>query len=198
MLRHSLCLLRSMLDHSSHWHGACAHSPDPPLPLCIASPSRPEEPSTWSGYMGKMFMAATNYLPAQVSDMMNQDRAFATGRLNFSGQKNICTLSTYVQGWEDGSAVISPSCSCREPGFSTHIRWLITAYNSSWGCVCLTPSPGRCTHCMYVVHMQTSRHTLMHIARNKEKQNSPREGHVKAICLLALRWILRGQLGVGM
>lgn len=47
--------------------------------------------------MGKMFMAATNYLPAQVSDMMNQDRAFATGRLNFSGQKNICTLSTYVQ-----------------------------------------------------------------------------------------------------
>jgi hypothetical protein len=46
--------------------------------------------------MGKMLMAATNYLPAQVSDMMNQDRAFATGRLNFSGQKNICTLSTYV------------------------------------------------------------------------------------------------------
>ncbi|XP_058140600.1 WD repeat domain phosphoinositide-interacting protein 1 isoform X2 [Dasypus novemcinctus] len=56
--------------------------------------SRPEEPSTWSGYVGKMFMAATNYLPAQVSDMMNQDRAFATGRLNFSGQRNICTLAT--------------------------------------------------------------------------------------------------------
>ncbi|XP_043819107.1 WD repeat domain phosphoinositide-interacting protein 1 isoform X2 [Dromiciops gliroides] len=56
--------------------------------------SSPEEPSTWSGYMGKMFMAATNYLPSQVSDMMNQDRAFATVRLNFSGQKNICTLST--------------------------------------------------------------------------------------------------------
>lgn len=47
--------------------------------------------------MGKMFMAASNYLPAQVSDMMNQDRAFATGRLNFSGQKNLCTLSTYVR-----------------------------------------------------------------------------------------------------
>ncbi|XP_023612706.1 WD repeat domain phosphoinositide-interacting protein 1 isoform X3 [Myotis lucifugus] len=56
--------------------------------------SRPEEPATWSGYMGKMFMAASTYLPAQVSDMMNQDRAFATGRLTFSGQKNICTLST--------------------------------------------------------------------------------------------------------
>uniref|UniRef100_A0A8C0GUX3 WD repeat domain, phosphoinositide interacting 1 n=1 Tax=Chelonoidis abingdonii TaxID=106734 RepID=A0A8C0GUX3_CHEAB len=56
--------------------------------------SRTEEAPTWSGYMGKMFMAATNYLPAQVSDMMNQDRAFATVRLNFSGQRNICTLST--------------------------------------------------------------------------------------------------------
>lgn len=64
-------------------------------PVCCA-PSRPEEPSTWSGYMGKMFLAASNYLPAQVSDMMNQDRAFATGRLHFSGQRNICTLSTYV------------------------------------------------------------------------------------------------------
>uniref|UniRef100_A0A7M4FNX7 WD repeat domain, phosphoinositide interacting 1 n=1 Tax=Crocodylus porosus TaxID=8502 RepID=A0A7M4FNX7_CROPO len=56
--------------------------------------SRPEEPPTWSGYMGKMFMAATNYLPSQVSGMMSQDRAFATVRLNFSGQRNICVLST--------------------------------------------------------------------------------------------------------
>ncbi|XP_072098709.1 WD repeat domain phosphoinositide-interacting protein 1 isoform X3 [Mobula birostris] len=55
---------------------------------------RPQEESpTWSGYMGKMFMAATNYLPAQVSDIMNQDRAFATVRLNFSGQKCICMLT---------------------------------------------------------------------------------------------------------
>ncbi|KAM9045859.1 WD repeat domain phosphoinositide-interacting protein 1 isoform 2-T2 [Megaptera novaeangliae] len=56
--------------------------------------SQPEEPSTWTSYVGKMFMAATNYLPTQVSDMMNQDRAFATGRLGFSGHRNICTLST--------------------------------------------------------------------------------------------------------
>ncbi|XP_033039765.1 WD repeat domain phosphoinositide-interacting protein 1 isoform X2 [Trachypithecus francoisi] len=58
--------------------------------------SRPEDTSTWSGYMGKMFMAATNYLPTQVCDMMHQDRAFATARLNFSGQRNICTLSTLL------------------------------------------------------------------------------------------------------
>ncbi|KAM7232696.1 hypothetical protein CapIbe_017457 [Capra ibex] len=57
-------------------------------------PSRPEEPSTWTGYVGKMFLAASNYLPTQVSDMMNQDRAFATGRLGFSGHRNICTLAT--------------------------------------------------------------------------------------------------------
>ncbi|KAM9296817.1 WD repeat domain phosphoinositide-interacting protein 1 isoform 1-T1 [Gastrophryne carolinensis] len=57
-------------------------------------PERSEEPSSWSGYMGKMFMAASNYLPAQVSDMMNQDRAFATVRLSFSGYKNACTLVT--------------------------------------------------------------------------------------------------------
>uniref|UniRef100_A0A493TTJ5 WD repeat domain, phosphoinositide interacting 1 n=1 Tax=Anas platyrhynchos platyrhynchos TaxID=8840 RepID=A0A493TTJ5_ANAPP len=56
--------------------------------------SRPEEPPTWSGYMGKMFQAATNYLPAQVSGMINQDRAFATVRLNTSGQRNVCALST--------------------------------------------------------------------------------------------------------
>ncbi|KAJ1072378.1 hypothetical protein K5549_017623, partial [Capra hircus] len=60
------------------------------------SNSRPEEPSTWTGYVGKMFLAASNYLPTQVSDMMNQDRAFATGRLGFSGHRNICTLATLV------------------------------------------------------------------------------------------------------
>ncbi|XP_069398425.1 WD repeat domain phosphoinositide-interacting protein 1 isoform X1 [Ovis canadensis] len=58
------------------------------------SNSRPEEPSTWTGYVGKMFLAASNYLPTQVSDMMNQDRAFATGRLGFSGHRNICALAT--------------------------------------------------------------------------------------------------------
>uniref|UniRef100_A0A8C5QN28 WD repeat domain, phosphoinositide interacting 1 n=1 Tax=Leptobrachium leishanense TaxID=445787 RepID=A0A8C5QN28_9ANUR len=57
-------------------------------------PERTEDNSSWTGYMGKMFMAASNYLPTQVSDMMNQDRAFATVRLNFSGQRNACTLVT--------------------------------------------------------------------------------------------------------
>ncbi|KAJ8363670.1 hypothetical protein SKAU_G00125010 [Synaphobranchus kaupii] len=58
------------------------------------SPSLEEESPTWSAYVGKMFTAASNYLPAQVSGMMNQDRAFATVRLNIFGLKNICALAT--------------------------------------------------------------------------------------------------------
>uniref|UniRef100_A0A665W8T4 WD repeat domain, phosphoinositide interacting 1 n=1 Tax=Echeneis naucrates TaxID=173247 RepID=A0A665W8T4_ECHNA len=58
------------------------------------SPSPEEESPTWSAYVGKMFTAASTYLPAQVSDMMHQDRAFATVRLNMFGLKNICALAT--------------------------------------------------------------------------------------------------------
>lgn len=54
----------------------------------------PEEPTTWSGYLGKVLMASTTYLPAQVSEMFNQGRAFATVRLPFSGHKNVCSLAT--------------------------------------------------------------------------------------------------------
>ena len=55
-----------------------------------------EESPTWSAYMGKMFSAASSYLPAQVSGMMCQDRAFATVRLQMAGQRNVCTLATSV------------------------------------------------------------------------------------------------------
>ena len=108
-------------EHTSPWGTAGRARPQPPWAGCHSRarplpvrrpgggwggsvspsltllPSRPEEPSTWTGYMGKMFLAASSYLPTQVSDMMNQDRAFATGRLGFSGHRNICTLATYVQ-----------------------------------------------------------------------------------------------------
>ncbi|XP_063076686.1 WD repeat domain phosphoinositide-interacting protein 1-like isoform X2 [Engraulis encrasicolus] len=55
--------------------------------------SEEEDSSTWSSYVGKVFSAASTYLPAQVSDMMHQDRAFATVRLNMFGLKNVCTMS---------------------------------------------------------------------------------------------------------
>ncbi|XP_073218032.1 WD repeat domain phosphoinositide-interacting protein 2 isoform X2 [Lepidochelys kempii] len=53
-----------------------------------------EEPTTWTGYFGKVLMASTSYLPSQVTEMFNQGRAFATVRLPFCGHKNICTLAT--------------------------------------------------------------------------------------------------------
>ncbi|XP_056143713.1 WD repeat domain phosphoinositide-interacting protein 1 isoform X2 [Lampris incognitus] len=56
-------------------------------------PSDEDEASTWTSYVGKMFSAASSYLPAQVSGMMSQDRAFATAHLLTSGQRNICTLA---------------------------------------------------------------------------------------------------------
>uniref|UniRef100_A0A4W6DLH9 WD repeat domain, phosphoinositide interacting 1 n=1 Tax=Lates calcarifer TaxID=8187 RepID=A0A4W6DLH9_LATCA len=52
-----------------------------------------EESPTWSAYVGKMFTAASTYLPTQVSDMMHQDRAFATVRLNMFGLKNIWSFT---------------------------------------------------------------------------------------------------------
>ncbi|CAB1313161.1 unnamed protein product [Coregonus sp. 'balchen'] len=55
--------------------------------------SREGESPTWGAYVGKMFTAASTYLPSQVSDMMHQDRAFATVRLNMFGLKNVCALS---------------------------------------------------------------------------------------------------------
>uniref|UniRef100_A0A6Q2ZAU3 WD repeat domain, phosphoinositide interacting 1 n=1 Tax=Esox lucius TaxID=8010 RepID=A0A6Q2ZAU3_ESOLU len=56
-------------------------------------PSVEEECPTWGSYVGKMFSAASSYLPAQVSGMMSQDRAFATVRLLLAEQRNVCTLA---------------------------------------------------------------------------------------------------------
>ncbi len=52
-----------------------------------------EEPTTWGGYLGKVLMASTTYLPSQVTEMFTQGRAFATVRLPFCGHKNICALA---------------------------------------------------------------------------------------------------------
>uniref|UniRef100_A0A3B4ZT06 WD repeat domain, phosphoinositide interacting 2 n=1 Tax=Stegastes partitus TaxID=144197 RepID=A0A3B4ZT06_9TELE len=52
-----------------------------------------EEPTTWGGYLGKILMTSTTYLPSQVTEMFTQGRAFATVRLPFCGHKNICALA---------------------------------------------------------------------------------------------------------
>lgn len=62
--------------------------------LCVCRPA--EEPTTWGGYLGKVLMASTTYLPSQVTEMFTQGRAFATVRLPFCGHKNICALAVWV------------------------------------------------------------------------------------------------------
>lgn len=59
--------------------------------VCVCRPA--EEPTTWGGYLGKVLMASTTYLPSQVTEMFTQGRAFATVRLPFCGHKNICALA---------------------------------------------------------------------------------------------------------
>uniref|UniRef100_T1IRF6 Uncharacterized protein n=1 Tax=Strigamia maritima TaxID=126957 RepID=T1IRF6_STRMM len=52
-----------------------------------------EEPQGWIGYFGQKLMQSAALLPSQVSDMLNQGRAFATVHLPFSGLKNVCSLA---------------------------------------------------------------------------------------------------------
>lgn len=61
--------------------------------LCAFVCRPAEEPTTWGGYLGKVLMASTTYLPSQVTEMFTQGRAFATVRLPFCGHKNICALA---------------------------------------------------------------------------------------------------------
>jgi len=48
---------------------------------------------TWMGYLGNVVSSVPNYLPAQVTDTLLQERAFATVHHNLFGKKNICALA---------------------------------------------------------------------------------------------------------
>uniref|UniRef100_A0A4W6DLK6 WD repeat domain, phosphoinositide interacting 1 n=1 Tax=Lates calcarifer TaxID=8187 RepID=A0A4W6DLK6_LATCA len=84
------------------------------------SPSQEEESPTWSAYVGKMFTAASTYLPTQVSDMMHQDRAFATVRLNMFGSFTcLCVFYGYlyiynVDPQDGGECVLVQKHRCKE------------------------------------------------------------------------------------
>uniref|UniRef100_A0AAV2M144 WD repeat domain phosphoinositide-interacting protein 2 n=1 Tax=Knipowitschia caucasica TaxID=637954 RepID=A0AAV2M144_KNICA len=52
-----------------------------------------EEVSSWGSYVGRMFSAASSFLPAPVSDLISQDRAFATAQLPWAGRGNTCALA---------------------------------------------------------------------------------------------------------
>lgn len=49
--------------------------------------------NTWMDYFNTVVSTSSNYLPTRVSDMLTQDRAFATVKLPFFGLKNICALT---------------------------------------------------------------------------------------------------------
>lgn len=53
-----------------------------------------EDNQGWMGYVGKALMTSANYLPTQFSDMLHQDRNFATFYLPFSQMKNVCCITT--------------------------------------------------------------------------------------------------------
>ncbi|KAK3593298.1 hypothetical protein CHS0354_031357 [Potamilus streckersoni] len=52
-----------------------------------------EETQGWMGYLGQALKTSANYLPAQVTDMLNQGRSFATARLPNYGFKNVCAIT---------------------------------------------------------------------------------------------------------
>lgn len=61
--------------------------------------SRPQEENpSWMSYMNRAIQTAANYLPTQASDVLTQDRAFATVNVPQSAlnYRNICTLA-YIQ-----------------------------------------------------------------------------------------------------
>jgi len=53
-----------------------------------------EEPHSWTGYVTSAFKSSASYLPTQVTEVFNQFRAFATCRLDQSGLRTICSLTT--------------------------------------------------------------------------------------------------------
>ena len=51
-----------------------------------------EEGSSWMDYLSKVWTSSASYLPTQVTEVLNQDRAFATVKLPFSGIRNVCAI----------------------------------------------------------------------------------------------------------
>ncbi|MGH0137964.1 UNVERIFIED_CONTAM: hypothetical protein FKN15_064941, partial [Acipenser sinensis] len=94
-----------------------------------------EEPTTWSGYFGKVLMASTSYLPAQVTEMFNQGRAFATVRLPFSGYKNICALATLDESVEPANEILEPTTHDRPLVAQIYSAAVAKGYSEDQGAV---------------------------------------------------------------
>ncbi|XP_065066460.1 WD repeat domain phosphoinositide-interacting protein 2-like [Rhopilema esculentum] len=53
-----------------------------------------DEPQSWVGYFGKALMTPSNFLPSQFTEVLAQERAFATIKLAHGGHRNICALAS--------------------------------------------------------------------------------------------------------
>ncbi|XP_005105131.1 WD repeat domain phosphoinositide-interacting protein 2 isoform X2 [Aplysia californica] len=55
---------------------------------------KPQEDNSWMGMLNNTFRTSASYLPAGISDVMNQGRSFATARLPSAGLKSVCTITS--------------------------------------------------------------------------------------------------------
>ena len=53
-----------------------------------------QDDGSWMGYLSKAVTASASYLPAQVTDTLNQSRAFATVTVPSAGLPNIVTIAS--------------------------------------------------------------------------------------------------------
>ncbi|XP_077294416.1 WD repeat domain phosphoinositide-interacting protein 2-like isoform X3 [Arctopsyche grandis] len=60
----------------------------------VFKPRQASEDSGWMGYLSKAVSVGANYLPAQVTDVFSQGRAFASVHLPVSGVKSVCAITT--------------------------------------------------------------------------------------------------------
>ncbi|GFO10392.1 WD repeat domain phosphoinositide-interacting protein 2, partial [Plakobranchus ocellatus] len=54
---------------------------------------KPPEDSSWMGILNSTFKTSASYLPAGITDVMNQGRSFATARLPNAGLRSVCTIA---------------------------------------------------------------------------------------------------------
>ncbi|XP_033826678.1 WD repeat domain phosphoinositide-interacting protein 1 [Periophthalmus magnuspinnatus] len=90
------CVDISCLSFSPDGHFLCSSSNTETVHVFRLEPPDPsleEERSSWGSYVGRMFSVASSYLPAPVSHMMSQDRAFATAQLPRPNHRSMCALT---------------------------------------------------------------------------------------------------------
>jgi len=80
------------LDHTEA--GGAPAPVEPPKQVAVPAD---DGAGSWMGYLSKAVTASASYLPAQVTDTLNQSRAFATVTVPSAGVPNIVTIATLAR-----------------------------------------------------------------------------------------------------